>query len=473
MLKLYATDYNVVNFGAVGDGQTLNSKFIQAAINQANKDGGGKVVIPNGIFLTGSIVLKSNVELHLRKKAVLLGSTNPENYIKKKWWKAVVMAFNVENVAISGQGVIDGQGAEIALHIDSLFYRGNIESSNYDFNNKRPKENLRPQLLEFYNCKNVRVSNVTLKNASCWVQTYLFCDSLNIENITVDSDSYWNNDGIDIIDCKNVRIVGCDINSADDGICLKSIDFSKNEFCDNILIENCKVRSSASAVKFGSAVVSDIKNVIIRNIKVFDTYRSAIAIEAVQGGLIENVLVENIRAKNTGNAIFLRVGRVRRAKNQGVLRNLVIRDVKVKVAFDRPDKGYNMLGPVVPGFHNVFPSSITGLPGNNISNVVLEDIKIIYPGRGNPAYANMPLNRTHLVPELEEEYPEFSMFGELPAWGFFIRHVDGIKLNNVSLKIKHPDYRTAIVLDDVENIELLNLEVKGDKKPFVYRTNKK
>jgi parallel beta-helix repeat protein len=464
----YTQDYNILEFGATPDGVTLNTSFIQKAIDKASSSGGGRVIVPKGVFLTGSIILKSNVELHLKRNAILLGSTNPEDYKKFNWWKAVVMGNDAENVSISGKGVIDGQGSKLGIAIDSLFYVGQLESRYYDFVNKRPKEYMRPQLLEFVNCRNVRVSSVTLKNASSWVQTYLNCNGVVIEGIKVRSDSYWNNDGIDILDSKNVTITNCDVNSGDDGICLKSIDRTNKNFCDSIVISNCKVRSSASAVKFGTAADGDMRNVLIENIKVRDTYRSAIAIEAVQQGTIENVLVRNIKAKNTGNAIFLRVGRIRNAKNQGVLKNVTIQDVKVKVPFERPDYKYNMRGPVVPGFHNVHPSSITGLPGNYISNVTLENITIIYPGRGNQAYASMPLDRISQVPELEEEYPEFSMFGELPAWGFYIRHADGITFKNLSLKVKNPDYRTAIVLDDVKNFKLEGLKVKGDLKPPLF-----
>lgn len=465
---LLAKDYNILDFGAVPDEVTLNTTSIQKAIDKAHTGGGGKVIVPKGIFLTGSIVLKSNVELHLERNAVLLGSTDPADYKKFKWWKAVVMGNEVSNVSVTGKGTINGQGSKLALHIDSLFYAGEMDSAYYDFNNKRPKEYMRPQLIEFVSCTNVKLSDVSLINSASWVQTYLNCKNVLIEGVSVYSDSYWNNDGIDILDSKNVSIKNCDINSGDDAICLKSIDKTGENFCDNIVISNCKVRSSASAVKFGTAADGDMRNVLIENIKIRDTYRSAIAIEAVQEGTIENVLVRNIKAKNTGNAIFLRVGRIRNARNQGVLKNVTIQNVKVKVPLKRPDYKYNMRGPVVPGFHNTHPSSITGLPGNYISNVTLENIKIIYPGRGNQAYASMPLNRISEVPELEEEYPEFSMFGELPAWGFYIRHAEGITFSNVILKIKKPDYRTAVVLDDVNNFNLQGLKVLGDVKQPIF-----
>jgi hypothetical protein len=207
-----------------------------------------------------------------------------------------------------------------------------------------------------------------------------------------------------------------------------------------------------------------MRNILVRHIKVYDTYRSAIAIEAMQGGIIENILVEDIKATNTGNAIFLRVGQIRKAAYPGTLRNVVIRKVKVKVPFNRPDHAYTIRGPSLPFFHNTFPSSITGIIGHPIESVLLEDIKIIYPGRGNAAYANLPLYRINDVPEVPKKYPEFSMFGELPAWGFYVRHVEGLKIKNVNIKIKKGDYRPAFVFDDVEDLKLVNLKIRGDNK---------
>ena len=464
VVSVNAKDYVITNFGAVGDGQRLNTSSIQKAIDEASKAGGGKVIFPNGKFLSGSIVLKSNVELHLSKKAVLLGSTNIEHYIKLKRWKALVMAEGAQNISISGKGTIDGQGDELAINIIELFHAGKIDSSDYNFREDRPSAVIRPQLIEFRNCTNVVVSDVTLRDAASWVQTYQYCNNLVIHKIKVISDAFWNNDGMDILDCKNVSITHCYVNAADDGICLKSEDFSKKRFSDSIYIANCVVRSSASAVKFGTSTVSAIRNVVIENIKVYDTYRSAIAIESMQDGVVENVLVNNIKAKNTGNAIFIRIGRIRNAPAPGILRNITISNVKVSVPFNRPDFKYNMRGPALPYFHNVFPSSITGIPGYKVENVVLKNIKIVYPGRGNKSYAYAPVSRLNDIPELETAYPEFSMFGELPAWGFYVRHVNGLTMENIQLKIKHADYRPAMVFDDVQNLNLVDYSISGDAK---------
>jgi len=210
--------------------------------------------------------------------------------------------------------------------------------------------------------------------------------------------------------------------------------------------------------------------VVIRNIKIYDTYRSAIAIECTQGGFIENILVENIEAKNTGNAIFIRIGKVRGAPKAGPLRNVTIKNVRVSIPFSSPDINYKIRGPGFSTFHNICPSSITGNPGINVENVLIENVKIEYPGRGVKAYANMPLYRIKDVPELETAYPEFTMFGELPAWGLYVRHTDGLTLKNIQLRISKEDYRPAMVFDDVKNIHLDRIKIIGDNKqdPFFF-----
>ena len=451
-LSAAAADYNILSFGAVAGGKTMNTTFIQSAIDKANKSGGGTVIVPEGVFLTGSIVLKTGVELRLEKNAVILGSTNPFDYKRLNRWKSLVLADGQENISITGSGTIDGQGRRLALNVDSLFYVGELDSIRYNLKRKRPNEDMRPQNIEMVDCKNVMISGITVKNAACWVQTYDRCTNLTIDKIRVESDAYWNNDGIDISDCKNVKITGCYVNSADDGICLKS--HSTGFWNDNITISDCTVRSSASAIKFGTASTGGFKNVKIDNIKVIDTYRSAIAIESVDGGILENIEVNNINATNTGNAIFIRLGHRNSDGPVGTLRNVTIKNVKAQIAFDRPDKDYDLRGPDLAFFHNPFPCSIAGIPGHKVENVVLENIEITFPGRGNDGLAYLPVNRLKDVPEQKAEYPEFSMFGELPAWAFYVRHVNGLVMKNIIVKAEAQDYRPAFVFDDVQNLQL-------------------
>lgn len=470
--KGFGNDYNILSFGAIGNGKALNTIAIQSAIDEAHKNGGGRVIIPSGEFLTGSIILKSGVELFFKRKSVLLGSTEPKDYFKINRWKALILADSANNIKISGSGIINGQGAKLALHIDSLFYAGKIDSVDYNFIEKRPKYYLRPQLLEFVKCQNIEVTGVSFKNAACWVQTYDLCKDLLIDNIKVESDAYWNNDGIDIVDCKRVKIINCNINSADDGICLKSSiannrigsTYHGNNYCDSIYISNCTIRSSASAIKLGARSVGGFKNITINNIKIYDTFRSAIALECVDGGTMENIRIDGIRATNVGNAIFIRLGHRIRGRDYGSLQNISIKNIVAKISFEPSDKSYIIRGPSLPFFHNTFPASITGIEKQTAKNILLENIKIIYPGRGYKAYASMPISRLKDVPELETKYPEYSMFGELPAWGFYVRHIEGLIMKEIKIKIKKDDYRPAMVFDDVNKLDLKSIQISGDSK---------
>ncbi|MCI4668883.1 MAG: glycoside hydrolase family 28 protein [Bacteroidia bacterium] len=459
----FAQDFNITDYGAKGDGVFLNTTLIQQAIDKAHEKGGGRIIVPKGEFVSGTLVLKSNVSLQLEKGAVLLGSLDPTDYLKLNRWKGFIMADGQSNIGITGQGTINGRGRQVALHLDSLFYAGKLDSSDYNFVERRPKYYTRPQLIEFVGCKGITVKNVHLKNAACWVQTHHECEDILIDSVTTISDAYWNNDGIDIQDCKRVRITNCFVNAADDGICIKS--HTLDHHCEDIYIANCTVRSSASAVKFGTRSHGGFRNVEIRNIKVYDTFRSAIAIESVDGGFLEDVLIDGIEATNTANAIFVRLGeRYTGGRGAGTIKNVTIKNVKVEVAFERPDYKYQLRGPALPFFHNTFPSSIVGIPEHPVENLSLENIEIKYPGRANKGLAYLPLSRLDAVPELPKAYPEFSMFGELPAWGFYVRHVEGLSMKNVVLSIDDADYRPAMVFDDVKGLNISKPSIQGDSK---------
>ena len=196
----------------------------------------------------------------------------------------------------------------------------------------------------------------------------------------------------------------------------------------------------------------------------FDTFRSAVALECDGGGILENILIDGVKAKNTGNAIFIRLGKRLNDRPPGIIRNVTIKNMDVVVPFGRPDDDYKIRGPELPFFHNTFPSSITGIPGHMVNDITLEDIKISYPGRGNKGLAYAPISRLNEIPEQITAYPEFSMFGELPAWGFYVRHVNGLKMKGIKLKIRKSDYRKAFVFDDVENVYLETIKIGNQNR---------
>ncbi len=462
--------------GAVADGETNNAVVIQKLIDKAAAAGGGRVIIPPGNFMSGPVFLKSGVELHLQLGARLLGPTNRADYGNEPGRPAIVSAKNQTNVSISGKGIIDGQGQELMLDIFKKLRSGEMKQDSI-WLYKRPGG--RTMNLTFTSCTNVRVSGITLKNSSDWVQDYVECNGVIIDSITVQSTAYWNNDGLDITDCKNVRITNCFINAADDALCFKSNNPTSS--CENVFVDNCTLRSSANGLKFGTANAGGFRNFKITNLTIFDTYRSAIALESVDGGFMDNIDIRNVTAKNTGNAIFIRRGHRNTNGKVGTLKGIYIADVKVETPLLKPDQGYPIEGPpdhLRPGFdkmpvrpssfhiyghpflpYNLIPSSIVGLPGYPVEDVTLENIEISYGGRANKEIAHIPLDKITGIPENATNYPDFSMFGELPSWGFYVRHAAGIKMKNVKVSYVEADFRPAFVFDDVKGIELMDVTI--------------
>lgn len=476
----YAIVLNTKKLKIANDGNSLCTLQLQRAIDRVCNNGGGRLDVTPGKYLTGSIMLKSGVELHLMNGAVILGSTNPKDYysINAKPTAdrrndnsniALVMADNAKNISITGCGTIDGQGLMLALNIDSLYHEGVVIDAHYNTRRMRPSEQVRPKLFYFYQSNNVTVSDLHLKNSACWGLSFDLCVNVTLKNLDISNRAYWNNDGIDIDDCQHVKIQDCDINSADDAICLKS--YHEDSSCKNIDIQRCNLASSASGVKFGTASWGGFRNIHVADIKVLDTFRSAIALESVDGGTVDSVCVERINAVNTGNAIFLRLGQ-RAGNKKGCMKNIILRDITCTVPFERPDENYDLRGPEVDFFHNPFPSSICGILGNKIQNVLLENINIVYPGRATKGMAYVPLWRANKIDEQIKSYPEFSMFGELPSWGFYIRHVSGITFNNVKLSLADRDYRPAFVLEDAEKVVMKAVSLPNDNDRQIYFVDK-
>lgn len=468
-LQSAAKDYPASLFGIYSDGVTLNTRSIQFAIDYIHVQGGGRLVFSVGRFLTGSIHLKSNVTLHLLEGAVLLGVTNPPDY-DRKGLTALILSHDQENVGITGKGVIDGQGQQVARNVAAMVHKGLIKDL---FRNDRPEVEIRPMLIYFRSCKNVFVNGITLRNAAAWVQTYDQCRSLRVDSITVDSRAFWNNDGIDIVDCDSVSITNSYIDSDDDGVCLKSHDATK--VCQNVLVRNCVIRSSANGIKFGTASLGGFRNVRLINNKIFNTYRSAVALEAVDGGFLEEVEVDSLQALHTGHAIFLRIGeRIKGKKSR--LENIRLSNVSVEIASGKADSGYEYEGPIEDMPRNVSPPVIiAGLPGALITNVSFNRIELKHPGGGNPLFAKISLDELDKVLEKPAAYPDFSMFGELPAWGIYIRHARDIKFNVLKLACEKKDYRTAIVLDDVHDSQFISTTIQEpeQKKQFYQQKSSK
>lgn len=478
--KKHSTDtLDVTDFGAKNDGFTLNTRSLQAAIDSATARYSRwgtiqTVTFPAGEYVTGTLYLKSGVNLHLDSGAVLLGSLNPFDYRKDPYcrWTALLFAVKQHDISITGRGTIDCRGWEVANNTVSLIHAGLIQDPlKYD----RPNETNRPENIHFRECDNVTVSGITLRNPASWNQQYDQCRHVLIENQTVDSKSYWNNDGVDIVDCSDVVIRNCNYDAADDAFCFKS--HSKEGLSENILVENCIGRSSANGIKFGTVTRGVFRHFRFRNILIHDTYRSAFTIASVDGAIIEDVVVDSLRSIHTGNPFFLRLApRNVNPAHPATLHNVVIKNLYAEVPYEKPDAGYSYEGPVEDQPRNTSPAIISGTPGMRISNITIQNAEIVFPGRADTTYAFRGTSPDQLaaIPEWERRYPEFSMWKELPAWGLYIRHADSITLDNVTLRLDGDDYRPAIVADDACGLTLRSTTVvtsAADNKPQLVANN--
>jgi len=446
---LQGKDFDVRQYGAAGDGTTMDTAAIQKAVDAASAEGGGTVVLARGTFLSGSIDLKSRVTLRVDQDAMLLGSPSRSDYRKLNFY-GLILANEQEDVGICGKGVIDGQGKRLVADTMRLLAEGKVRDTEP---NNRPYASVgeRPVLINFRKCRNVTVRDITLRESSCWVQEYRECNGVLIENVTVRTMAAITNDGLDIDSCSNVVVRGCNIDSEDDGICLKSGPLP----CENVLVENCRVRSTCNALKFGTASDKGFRNITCRNLVIYDTYLSGIALEIVDGGSMENVNISNVRMTTTNNPLFIRLGHRNVKVPPGTIKGVTISDVTAEIP-NRPRSEMNKF----PEFWRhmcttLITGSITGLPGHPVRDVTLKNISFTYGGIGDaPKPNHHRFDRLDKVPECAQNYPESKMFGILPAWGLFIRHAEGITLENVTLRVTGKDYRPAITCDDVRSLTL-------------------
>lgn len=426
--------YNVFDFGARGDGKTLDTLSIQSAIDHCSQDGGGRVYLEKGCFLISTIYMKSNVILHIEAGSVLKSGAKPDN-------RRMIVAEKQTNITICGRGKIDANG-------DFIY-------SSLKPGETGPPNELRAGIISFRSCKNIHVRDVTFYNAASWIQTYTECVDIYIDGITVDSrenkdiekpryaDSPGRNtDGLNLVDSEKARISNCFIYSGDDGIVLKS--FSPDKYCRDITITNCIISTNASGIKFGTESAGTFEDITVQNCVVYDTRNEAIAILTADGARIERVNISNITMRNIkGAAIALRLGVRNRlygdnAKfNEPLLKDVIIENIQgTRISTD-------------------YGCNITGLANYPVENIILKNINLMYEGGGtvDDSYRE--------IPEKVTSYPSGRVFGRIPAYGFFIRHVKNIRLENIRLNFLSDDHRPAILCDNVEEIEIKGLKAPG------------
>jgi hypothetical protein len=441
----FATDVDVTKFGAKGDSTTLNSAAIQKAIDECARTGGGKVIFPEGKYLSGTIQLKNNVALYLQKNAVILGSTNVEDYQNLDpfadglgtdvGW-ALVVAVDAKNIGIEGEGAIDGQGAKLkAQHILT------------DTRPEGQRWGRRPFLLRIVRCRDVTVKGVTLYYSAAWTSHYFQSTKVRIEKVKIVSRGVAHNDGIDIDGCQDVEIKDCDINSGDDALCFKTT--SSKMACRDIIVSNMRLKSSQGAIKMGTESMAPFENIKISNCYIYQTNNGGIKLLSVDGALLRNVEISDIQMVDVRTPILVRLGSrlsvFRKGQDTqqktGTLENIVIRNVKA-ISSDSTQ---------------LKPASgilITGVPGHYVTNLVLQNIEIDLPGGGTAEHSRVA------VPEAVDKYPEVKTFGPtIPAYGLWARHVRGLILKNVSFHLKNNDLRPAIVCEDGGNIDIGNCNI--------------
>ena len=482
-----ATDapvYNVKTFGATGDSKTLDTSAINKAIDAAAAAGGGTVYFPAGNYLSVSIHLKSNIALYLDQGATIIAANTssdakydppePNEWDKYQdfghshWHNSLIWGENLTNVSILGPGVIWGKG------LVRSGSQSRPQQQNDALNNARANEPKTPfgypnprdavesgwanKSIALKLCRNVIIRDVTIFHGGHFAILATGVDNLTIDSVKIDT----NRDGIDIDACKNVRVSNCTVNSPfDDGICPKSsFALGYARATENVTITNCQVsgydegtlldgtykrdynRYNVSGptgrIKFGTESNGGFKNITIANC-VFD-YCRGLALETVDGGLLEDVVISNITMRDVSNApFFLRLGsRMRGPEGQrvGALRRVTLSNIIV---------------------HNAEPkygSIISGIPGHDIEDLRLNNIRIYYKGGGTKQQAALePL-------EKESDYPEPAMFGEIPAYGFFIRHVHGLELNGVEVTSLKDDARAPFILFDAKSVDLRNIKAQ-------------
>lgn len=446
----FARVYEVTTYGARGDSVTLNTTAIQRAIDECAAGGGGTVYFPAGGYMSGTIFLKDNIHLYLEAGASLICSTDITQFplqttgmvsLRQSMY-CLIYAEKRNNITISGNGAIVGQGDKLPYHI---------------YHKDREADIVRPKVICMIECKHVHIKDITLRDSPNWMQNYLACEDLLIDGITVSNRrSSVNNDGIDIDCCRNVRIANCNIDSEDDAIVLKS---TSGRICENVTITNCVLTSHCNAFKCGTESSGGFRNITVSNCVIYDTYLSGIALEEVDGGIMDLVNINNITMNRVNNPLFIKLGDRARpySKNMatpgiGEMKNIMITNIQAKEVgefLEEPEmefSHYNARAKAAAVF-------IDGLPDKDINNISLENFYIEYKGGGTREDASAE------VPIIPKAYPEYSFYGDVhPAYGFYCRFVNHFILRNIRVAFEKDDYRPAYIFDKVDQLFMENIE---------------
>ncbi|PTY07789.1 exo-poly-alpha-D-galacturonosidase [Opitutaceae bacterium EW11] len=503
--------FDVRSFGAKGDGATLDTRAINDAIAAA-AESGGTVVFPAGRYLSHSIRLKSHVGLQLEHGAVIVAADPPkdggpgydaaepnptpeyQDFGHSHWHNSLIWGENLEDVSITGPGQIYGRGlsrgtGRVALPVnvtaeqpkgaaaDVLRADGNaspvdrpdLKPGPFGYPNARDtlQDGVGNKAIALKNCRNVVFRDFTILHGGHFGILATGVDNFTLDNLVIDT----NRDGMDIDACSNVRVSNCSVNSPwDDGICLKaSYGLNRNRATENVTITNCFVSGydegtlldgtrqrrtthkggPIGRIKLGTEANGGFRNIAVSNC-VFE-YCRGLALEQVDGGVMEDIAVTNLAMRDIVNApVFVRLGaRLRGPEGtpMGSARRILLSNI---VAYN-----------VAPD-HGVF---ISGVPGHPIEDLTLSGIRLYFRGGGTAEQA------ARAVPEMEKGYPEPDLFGVLPSWGVFARHAANLVLRDVQLHLLASDARPAVSMDDVAGVELVDVRVERTAAQPFWRMN--
>ena len=447
--------FDVKKYGAKSDGVTLNTCAVQSAIDACSESGGGTVLFDSGDFVLSSVFLRDNVRILIEKDARILGAPHFDDYCfhEKIDYPAyqdqshtyfdcsMFVGRNCENIAIVGEGTVDMR-------------------SVWDEENKRDIVHRGPKCIALKECRGVELSGITVLNATDLAIYFAGCEDVYIKDISMRVYI----DGISPDNSKRVRIENCDIECGDDGIVFKSsYTLNRIDVCRDITVKNCRVKSRCSAIKFGTETNGGFYNIEIDGVDVRETRITGIAIESVDGAIIDGLTLKNIKMRNVGAPLFIHLGNRMRGPEGleiGRIRNVTLENItsegpyepyeavawnyKSFVANDTLQYPWSMDSSPA---EKQFTSNICGLPGIPLENVTLRNVALKVEGG--------VIEYEPTVPDKAPEYPEVFVYGrELPAKGIFFRHINGLLLENVKITTYRDDAREDFVFVDTENLTI-------------------
>ena len=441
--------YNIRDFGAKGDGQTLDTAALQAAIDACHAAQGGTVLVPAGVFVIGTTELKSNVTLHLAAQGKLLGSADGKQYHETDRIPlsgdstlgdgntGLLFAVNAENITIEGNGTIDGQGAQFRAKV-----RGETPPSGRG-------GSLRPYHLMFYKCTNLTVRDVFLFACAFHSLRIVSCTFAKFEGLRIHNRVVNNNDGFHFISCQFVHVSNCDVHVQDDACAL----FGSNKW---VTVTNCTFSTRWSVFRFGGG---EAENITVSNCVIFDTYGCPIKLRCGANSRFENMTFSNLILKNVTGPISIGLSSNRRRDSapdaplvKGIVRNIAFNNIRAFVTADGRqytdmgwEQGYR------PGEKHTC-IVLNGVDGDVLENISFNDVHVTYEGGGTAEEAR------NVVPQTAGEYFEL---GVVPAYALYARNVRGLTLHNVRFELANADARPAVVFDKVADAAVNGLNAQG------------